>query len=232
MPFCPLIKGECKEKDCVMWEEFEGNNGELVKFCKLVECIDSLKILLTNKVDLLEDDFEDFENEKLSENDDEIENKEPSEEEKKVVEELSSKSAEDICNEIFEYAIKEFEHPDAIGIYHITDLFWEFKGISKYRLPPELKTKIKKAEILLELKLREERKRREKMMIEAEKKKISEYVEICYNKALEYGFDKVRLVDVNEFLAAEGIRVSSTTEKIVQSKVNTMLKSKPKIKLK
>ena len=85
LPFCPLIKGECKEKDCVMWEEFEGNNGELVKFCKLVECIDSLKILLTNKVDLLEDDFEDFENEKLSENDDEIKNKEPSEEEKKLL---------------------------------------------------------------------------------------------------------------------------------------------------
>jgi hypothetical protein len=217
-----LIKGECKEKDCVMWEEFEGNDGELVKFCKLVECIDSLNILLINKVDLPDDDFEDFEDEELSEKDREIEDEELSKK-------LNSKSAEDICNELFEYAIKEFEHPEAIGIYRIIDLFWEFKGILKYRLPPELKTKIKKAEILFELKLREERERQEKMMIEAEKEKIPEYVEICYNKASESGFDKVRLVDVNEFLAAEGIRVSSTTEKIVQSKVNIMLRSKPKI---
>jgi hypothetical protein len=226
-----LIKGECKEKDCVMWEEFEGDDGRLVKFCKLVKCIDSLNIWLMDDVNLLDDDFE----EELIEEDEEIEDEglsEPSEEEKKV-EELNSKSAEDIYNDLFEYTRREFENPHAIGVYRITDLFWESKGISKYQLPPELKTKIKKAEILLELKLREERERererQEKMAVEAEKEKIPEYIEICYNKAVEYGFDKVRLVDVNEFLAAEGIRVSSTTEKIVQSKVNTMLKSKLKI---
>lgn len=231
MSFCPLIKGECKEKDCVMWEEFEGDDGRLVKFCKLVKCIDSLNIWLMDDVNLLDDDFE----EELIEEDEEIEDEglsEPSEEEKKV-EELNSKSAEDIYNDLFEYTRREFENPHAIGVYRITDLFWESKGISKYQLPPELKTKIKKAEILLELKLREERERererQEKMAVEAEKEKIPEYIEICYNKAVEYGFDKVRLVDVNEFLAAEGIRVSSTTEKIVQSKVNTMLKSKLKI---
>ncbi|ACX72009.1 hypothetical protein Metvu_0141 [Methanocaldococcus vulcanius M7] len=61
-----------------------------------------------------------------------------------------------------------------------------------------------------------------------EKENIPNYVKLCYKKALEYGFDKVRLVDIREFLGAEGVEVSPTTEKIIQSKVNSMLKSKKK----
>lgn len=134
---CPLIKENCKEKECVMFR-----NGECIIVTFLAESKEDLSFPETNKaIQRIEETRKELFKE---------ENKEP--------DWLKEKTYEDIEKEIFEYSKTEFSEKDVLSSqidpFIICDLFWANKQIEKYDVSPKVLEKMIKAEMLFAKELR------------------------------------------------------------------------------
>src|SRR3989344_9504324 len=132
--------------------------------------------------------------------------------EKPIVEvpsEIKSATAEELAAELVDFAKKEFPDSERVYIPKVSQLFWGQKNISKWDMPPEIKFKIEKAEILagnfVDKQFDAKREVRNNEQLEKEKTELPSLVSSCIDWAKEHGLNRVTQADVYAFLLNKNI---------------------------
>ena len=201
--FCPLIREKCKGNECVMW-------------------VDEKCLVVTFMEDFVkppEEEFEErvalpisYEHEEMSV--------------KEIPDEIKSATQEELAAELISFAKKEFPDEERVWIHNISPLFWESKNIERWNLPPDIKLKIEKAEMLAQRQLENEREVKEREQLEREKAELPSLVNSCVDWAREHGLKRVTKADIEAFLLEKNIEILPQIQRALYAMVNVQLKSK------
>jgi hypothetical protein len=201
--FCPLVREKCKGSECVMWKDGK---------CLVITFIE-------NFGQLPEGEFEGhipiptgYEHEEISQ--------------RGIPGEIKSATPEELAAELVSFAKKEFPDEERMWLRNIATLFWESKKIERWSLPPDIKLKIEKAEILAQRQLESERETKERERLEKEKAELPSLVDSCVDWAKEHNLKRVTKADIEAFLLEKDIEVLPQTQRALYALVNVRLRSR------
>lgn len=201
---CPFFKNDCKGNECVMWKDEK---------CLIVSFMESI---LTEP--------------------EEFEGREPITpaqiisgtglEEVEIPGEIKSASPEELAVELISFTKKELSGEERMRVRKVAQLFWGGKKIERWGMPPEIRLKIDKAEMLAQKQLDTEREVKEREQLEKEKMGLPSLTNLCVDWAKEHGLKRVIQSDVEAFLMEKNVELLRQTERSLYALVNVKLRSK------
>ena len=208
---CPFFKEDCHGNRCVMWQNEE---CVIVRFLRLVQ------------------DFA-MSGEKMPSSE------EPTEktstilngEEQEAPDWLKPASLETLAKEIIEF--KESKFPEIrVGLtfrsrsdfHNFLFNYWSQKGVSKYMMPSEIRTKINDAERLAEQELVKKEQTEKKKRLENETEQLPNLVSHFVDWARPRSIKRATLMDVEQFVLDKDIDVLKETKRAIYNKANAKLK--------
>ncbi|MFA5015369.1 MAG: hypothetical protein WC549_07505 [Actinomycetota bacterium] len=193
--FCPLLKEDCKENKCVFW----------LDKCLIVSFLQGPALRPDEEVYSSDDE---------------------SEEEIKVPDEIKNCSADQLAEIIFSYAQKEIQSEELRWLDpEFFSEFWESKSVEdKFNLPDSIRSKIDRAERIVQKKWEKEIVNRERDRFQKEKESLPKLIEECVQWVKQNGFKKVTQSDISTFLLEKNIDILKETKTMLYSKVNLLLK--------
>ena len=143
-----------------------------------------------------------------------------------IIQQLENVTAEELADEYIQL-YEEQEQQSTYPIrYEVRDFFKFEKGIDMYSVPDELGMKTLQVETIARFKLNEKRLAEILEKTQQERAIIPDLADKLDKWAEAYGFKSVRLKDVHTFLLEQGVELTDTNLRFLQSKVNTVLKAK------
>jgi len=139
---------------------------------------------------------------------------------KEALEELQNKDENQLAEEMLAFVSKEFPDLDRVGLYHKSELFWNQKGIGRWRLEPKLQFKIEKVDTIFREKLEQELAKKVKEQIEKEKEILPKLIEECLEWAKKNQIKKVTKSNIDYFLTEKEIGLTKISRDIMYNQVN------------
>ncbi len=205
--FCPFINDKCRGNKCVMWED---NGCVIVNFMKSFTELSEGDVILP----VVEED-----------------NRTPDlyselKREANIPEEIKTASPEELAAELVSFIKTEFPEAKRTRVRDISIIFWEIKNVERWGIPPDIRLKLEKAEMLAKRQLEEEKELKEKEQLEREKAKLPSLVNSCIEWAEEHDLKRVTKTDVEAFLIEKNVDILPQTQRALYAMVNVKLKSK------
>ncbi|MBU4245593.1 MAG: hypothetical protein ABIF85_05640 [Nanoarchaeota archaeon] len=143
-----------------------------------------------------------------------------------IPEEIKSATPEKLASELIAFIQKEFSDEANMSMYRASEFFWSQKNIRKYEMPPEVRLKIEKVEMLAEKQLNAAREVKDKAQLEKEKLELPSTVTSCVNWAREHNLKKITLADVDAYLLDKNIELLYQIKRSLYAMANVAIKSK------
>ena len=198
---CPFYKENCKGNQCVMWYDE--------------------KCLIVNFLQKIQMDFSEEEapSEDLSFARYEVEVAMP--------EDIKSATPEELAIEYINFLQREFPKLELIPHSNMFDLFLESKGlINRFNLPPEMRLKIRRAQMLARNEIEHRNELEHQMRLEREKEELPSLIERCIDWAITNGFKRVTKADVEAFLLENELDILPETRRSLYVMTNARIKAK------
>lgn len=213
--YCPLARENCKQDDCVMWRN---------ENCLIIQIIEDFTLGPEGiAVDGTLEDYKDFGiSLPITPPGSSGYHSSP----KQVPKEIEQSSPEELAQELTTFANEEFPDEENLYIARFSDLFWKKKNLERWDLPFDIEMKVRKAEILAQTKLSEERQARLKKQLEEEKTELDKLVSSCVVWAKDQGLSRLTKSDVEVFLMEKEINILYQTKNALYAMSNTRLKSR------
>jgi len=194
--YCPLSRGDCSGERCIFWVEND---------CRLR----ILAEMYAPPPSILEEIGKEEEPKQVA------------------LMKLEKASAEELSEELVKFTKEQFPAIERSGIdlYRAKDAFWLERGVeSTSELEPQIRLKIRRAEMLAERKLEREKVMMEKARVEEEKKQLPALIDECVMWAKSSGLSRVTKSNIQAFLAEKEIELSDLSIDILYTKTNQKLK--------
>ncbi len=202
--FCPLIKDQCKQEDCIFFGEL---NQCMIAQYFFAQYLTTVKQAAINRANSTVDKDED----------DEI----------VIPEDIKNSSVDELADECVEFAKKDNQSGEEMQ-YFDRQFYWDFlksKDIEEFDLPKELQSKLHKVLTLAEKKWEAERNQEEKERLQKEKLTIPELAEKCTNWARQNNLTRVTQGDLSAFLIENDLAILPETKTMLLSKIKMILKN-------
>jgi len=205
--FCPFFNDQCHGNECVMWRN---------ESCLIVSMLDLI----------IEGSSEKPQDELLTE-----EERMPISTHHSIYEEtpecLKDATPEELALEMIEFGKKEFPDEEGrSGFYRTSHFFWESKGVSRFSLSPKDRLKMERANFLADKEITKQEAEQKRQKLEQEKEELPSLVSQCVDWARMKGLKRLTLTDIDAFLFDKELSVMKETKRVMQSLVNSQLKSK------
>lgn len=197
---CPFFKDECKGNECAMWKDEK---------CLIISFMEHIVTVP-----------------------EEFEERAPiipeigGMREVEIPDEIKSATPEELAVELISFVKKELSGEERMFVRKVSQLFWGDKNVERWRMPPEIRLKMEKAEMLSQKQLDTEREIKEREQLEKEKTGLSSLVNLCVDWAKERGLKRVTQADVEAFLMEKNVEILRQTRKSLYALVNVKLRSK------
>jgi len=198
--FCPFSKETCRGSECVMYRDEE---------CLIVSFLQSTSEGISPSVEITEPSG--------------IEIHRP---EAEVPDEIKSATPEELAAELISFVKKELSGEERMWVRKVSRLFWGGKGVERWLMPPDVRLRMEKAEMLAQKELDTEQKVKEREQLEKEKAGLPSLVNLCVDWAIERGLKRVTQADVQAFLMEKNVEVLRQTERSLYALANVKLRSK------
>lgn len=149
--------------------------------------------------------------------------------EKEIPSEIEMKTLEQLAVELATFVKRQFPEAENMrgSLYRAKNVFWASKGLPEtFGLPPEIRLKVEKAEMLAEQKLGEEQTIKERTQIEKEKQSLPPLINECVEWAKRFDLRRVTKSDIGAFLAEKNVELTTHSTNLLYAKANLLLKSK------
>lgn len=196
--FCPFFRDNCRGNECIM---FRDGDCLVVKFFQSVseEHPERGEIVETTRFEI--------------------------EEEAEVPDWLNNFTAEEIASEILEFKKERFPEEEYIHIHTAITLFWEEKGIQRYRMPSEISIKISQADTLASIMYRKEQQNQKKIRMEKENTELPSLVGRCVDWARTNNLKRVTVADIDAYILENELDILNETKRAIYAKTNVDLKA-------
>lgn len=139
--------------------------------------------------------------------------------------EIRLATEEELADQLINFAKEEF--PDKEGWFGGEfRLFWAQKNVDSFSSPPEIRLKIRKAEMIALNKLTAEKQEIEREQLAREKDGLPSLISRCVDWAKENGLKSVRQSDIEAFLLEKEIEIMQPTKRSLYAMTNVALKAK------
>ena len=198
--FCPFLRETCRGNECMM---FRNENCLVVSFLQGIfeDTTSSEETVVISRNGFMRDEAQ-------------------------VPDWIKNRTPEEIAVEILAFKEKEFSEGDSFSFYSLSNLFWMSKGVEQYRLPPVIRLKIQRANILARTQINRDAQSQRNEQIEREKEELPSLVSHCIDWARSHGLKRVTLADVDAYIIERNLDILKETRRALYSFVNVKLKSK------